>query len=339
LGVSRRLSRWIGVATCTAVLVALQLGSAQAQSCCGVVSEDELSVVAPYRRAVLSTRLSFKHMLGRHDSYGEYQPLSDDVSATDTMLGIGAGLRFPFYERVQLHGSLAGRLQHRRLPDFDGSGTESATRVGLGDASLFLRWSVSYDDQKGMFGDDASYTPWFDVFVGARAPLGTFDQGGSAVNLARTMGDGAWGVIGGARAIKYLTPSHALRLSLRYDARLVRDANLELTGASEFSPGDQVGVTFGYLGLRGMYWMYGATVDVTFTRPSETRAPGEPFVEQDGTEGYETTLGLHVTRVLLMPKLDLTASVVYTPPIPQLSQNISWEGIQGGVAVRYHWFP
>lgn len=331
------ITGWLSLA----LLGALSLGASRvsAQSCCGVVSEDELSVVAPHRRAVFTGRVSAKHMLGRHDSEGHYRSLSANLAATDAVLSLGGGARMPFYERLQLHGTLTGRLQHRELPSFIGSGAETATRVGVGDASLFVRWSILYDDQRGLRGEGRSLAPWLDVFFGARAPLGRYDQGPRASDLARTMGDGAWGVIAGARAIKYLTPSNALRLSLRYDARLKRDANLALTGANAFSPGDQVGVTLGYLGLSGMWWMFGCTADVTFTLPSQSRAPGASFRTVPGTAMRETALGVHVTRVLLMPRLDLTASVVYTLPFDQLSKNLSWEGIQGGLAVRHHWFP
>ena len=88
-----------------------------------------------------------------------------------------------------------------------------------------------------------------------------------------------------------------------------------------------------------MYWMYGCSLDVTFTLAASARAPGEDFKTLPGTEMRESTFGAHVTRVLMMPKLDLTLSAVYTLPLPQLSRNVSWEGIQVGVGLRYHWFP
>lgn len=325
-------------AACAALVLGLALVSAPAlaQSCCGVVAGDEMAVVPPYERAVFVSQVSAKHMFGRHDSEGAYQPLADDVSATDLQLALGGGFRFPFYDRLQLHGGFSGRLQHRTLPGLEPESTESATALGPGDLSLSLRWSLLYDDRRGLFLRDASGAPWLDVFVGTKAPTGRYQEGPAPRDLARTMGDGTWGVSGGVRAIKYLTPGHAARLSLRYDARLVRDADQALTGHSEFSPGDQVGLAFGYLGVRRMRWMYGLTATVTFTRTSRAREPGADFRELRGTEMRETTLAANVTRVLIMPQLDLSMSVVYTLPLPQLSQNLSWEGVQGGLSLRYH---
>jgi hypothetical protein len=311
-------------------------GSARAQSCCGVVAEDELAVVSPHRRAVVTTRVTLKRMLGRHDLDGRYRSLDSGVSATDAQLTLGGGLRFPFYDRLQVHGALSGRLQHRRLPDEDGSGTSSALAGGLGDVSGFLRWSASFDDQRGLVGAARSLVPSLDLYAGAKAPSAAYHEGISARDVARTMGDGAWGIVAGARLIKYLTPAHAARVSLRYDARLWRDADADVTGFSRFSPGDQVGLTLAYLGLKGMWWMFGCTADFTFTLPSSARTASGGSRSLSGTEMRETVLGVHLTRVLLMPRLDLTGSLSYTLPLPKLSQNLSFEGVLAGLALRYH---
>lgn len=328
--------------SCVLALVALTLvlvsraTPARAQSCCGVVAEDELAVVSPHRRAVVTTRVTLKRMIGRHDLDGRYRALDPGVSASDAQLTLGGGLRFPFYDRLQVHGALSGRLQHRRLPDADGGGSSAALAAGLGDVSGFLRWSASFDDQRGLFGAAGSFVPSLDVYAGAKAPTAAYHEGIDARDVARTMGDGAWGIVTGARLIKYLTPAHAARVSLRYDARLWREADAEVTGYSRFSPGDQVGLTVAYLGLKGMDWMFGCSADFSFTLPSAARRAGGASRTLRGTEMRETVLGVHLTRVLIMPRLDLTVSVSYTLPLPRLSQNLSFEGILAGLALRYH---
>ena len=37
-----------------------------------------------------------------------------------------------------------------------------------------------------------------------------------------------------------------------------------------------------------------------------------------------------------MPELDLTLGLSYTLPLPQLSRNVSWEGLQGALTLRWH---
>jgi hypothetical protein len=309
----------------------------EAQSCCGVVAEDELAVVSPHRTAVAALRISGKRMFGRHDSEGNYRPLADGVAASDGVVTLGGGVRMPFYQRLQLHGAFSGRVQQRQAPEpYPGTGSESATSFGAGDASLFVRWSALYDDQNGLFRKGASPLPSLDLYTGAKAPTARFVDGPRARDAARTMGDGTWGVIVGVRAIKYITAAHAARISLRYDARFNRDAGTTYTGYSAFSPGDQVGLTLAYLGLKGMRWMFGCAADFAFTLPSSARPVGGSFQTLSGTSMRETTLGAHLTRVLLMPRLDLTANVGYTLPVPKLSRNISWEGVQGGLTLRYH---
>ena len=105
----------LAVACSLAVAVAL-LGPARrarAQSCCSLVSEDELSVVPPGHRAVIGSRLAAKQMLFQHDREGHSHALGDDVSASDVILSVGAGLRMPFYDRLQLHATLPVRGQLR----------------------------------------------------------------------------------------------------------------------------------------------------------------------------------------------------------------------------------
>ncbi len=305
--------------------------TAQAQSCCGVAGEDELSVAGFERRAVFTSKLAVEHMLGRHDSRGDYHALDDGISATDAFLVLGAGVRMPFYELLQIHGSVPVRLQHRELM------TDAATLVGLGDASLFLRWSALRDDERGFFEESSTLTPSLDLFVGAKAPTGPYDDGPDAHAFARTTGDGTWSLIGGVRAIKYLTAVHALRLSVRYDHRLVRETD-GASGYAAFSPGDVVNLTLGYLGLAGMHWAYGITLDGRFTGPSSARLATEGELHAlPGTSMRQLTLGAHLTRVLLMPKLDLTLGLAYSPPVDGLSRNISWEGLTGALTLRFHW--
>ncbi|HMI93091.1 MAG TPA: hypothetical protein VK509_17090, partial [Polyangiales bacterium] len=266
------------VAACALALwLALGFGArrAHAQSCCSLVSEDEVSVVPPYRRAVVISRLAAKQMLFLHDQAGHSHPLGDDVSATDLTLALGGGLRLPFYDRLQLHGVMPVRVQLRSLPGDDDSSPDRASAAGAGDASLSLRWSALYDDERGMLGDDASLQPSLDLFVGAKLPTGRYVEGPRATDLARTMGDGGAAVAAGASVLKYITSRQGARLSLLFVHRLARDSEPALTGYETFVPGDQLALTAGYWLLEGMHWLFGATLGSTWTFASSARAADE----------------------------------------------------------------
>jgi hypothetical protein len=312
------------------LVCALAGARASAQSCCGVAGEDELSVAGFDRRAVLTSKLAVEHMLGRHDRDGEYHGLGDDVAATDAQLVLGAGLRMPFYEPLQVHGSLPVRLQYRALPERD-----SATRLGLGDASLFVRWSALRDDELGLFHARSTAVPSLDLYAGTKLPSGVHDEGADARALARTMGDGVVALIAGVRAIKYVTPEHAVRLSLHYDWKLARESEAG-SPYEAFSPGDTFGLTLGYLGTSGMRWAFGVTADALFTFESSGRMAGGELEALEGTAMHEITLGAHLTHLIVMPELDLTLGVSYTPPIVGFARNTSLEGVVGALTLRWH---
>jgi hypothetical protein len=141
------------------------------------------------------------------------------------------------------------------------------------------------------------------------------------------------------RAIKYVTPEHAVRLSLHYDHKLVRDVD-ESAGApyEAFSPGDTIGLTLGYLGTSGMHWAFGVTAEAAFTLESSARSAGGELEPLPGTAMHEITLGAHVTRVIVMPELDLTLGLAYAPPISYFARNTSLEGVLAALTFRWHFF-
>ena len=326
-----------GLFTAAGVLLALGgvfARTAHAQSCCSLVSEDEISVVPRHRRALLTSRLSAKHMLFLHDRGGQSHPLGDDVSATDLVLAVGGGLRFPFYDRLQLNGILPIRTQLRTLPSADGA--DSATAVGAGDAALFLRWSALDDDERGLCDPAASARPSLDLFAGTKLPTGRYADGPEARDLARTTGDGSAALIAGVTVLKYIGSTHGARLSLRYVHHFPRDSRTALTGYDSFTEGDQLGVTAGYWLSHGMRWLFGATLDSTWTLASSASAPGASSETLADSEMRQASVSLQVTRVLRMPNLDLTLAIGSDLPLPALSANVSWEGVQASLALRYH---
>lgn len=326
----------LALMTMLALMTLLAPGTARAQSCCGVAAEDELSVAGWERRAVLTAKLGLTHMLGRHDSRGRYSALPDGMAATDAQLVLGAGVRMPFYEALQVHGSFPMRLQYRAVPSASGEET-SATAVGAGDAALFVRWSALRDDELGLFDARGTAVPSLDLYVGGKAPTARFDDGPSAREQARTMGPSTFAVIAGARAIKHLTPEHALRLSARYELHGDREVDDATLAYESFHPGDIIGITAGYLGLSGMHWAFGATLDLTLTTAASARAAGEGFRAVPSSAQRAFTIGAHVTRTISMPDLDLTLGVTYAPPLDQLSSNTALEGVTAGLTLRWHW--
>jgi hypothetical protein len=334
--VKKSLSTTAGASALLLALLACPAPLARAQSCCGVASEDELSVAGWERRAVLTSKLAVTHMLGRHDSHGVYSALPDGISATDAQLVLGAGVRMPFYEPLQLHGSFPVRMQYRAVPSATGKQT-SATAFGAGDALLFVRWSALRDNELGLFDEASDALPSLDLYVGGKAPTARYEEGPSAREQASTMGDGTFALIFGTRAIKHFTPEHALRLSARYELHDSREVEDATSAYERFHPGDIIGLAIGYLGLSGMHWAFGATIDVTFTTVTSAQAPGTDFVDVPGSSQREVTLGAHLTRTIVMPDLDLTLGLNYAPPIDQLSRNTTLEGLAGALTLRWHW--
>lgn len=317
----------------TSAVLGVQVAPARAQSCCSLVSEDEISVVPPQHRAVVSARLAAKQMLFLHDLDGESHPLANDVSATDVTVALGAGLRFPFHDRLQLHGSLPVRLQLRSLP---AEARDSSGAVGPGDAGLFLRWSALYDDERGLFASDADAAPSLDLHAGVELPTGRYVEGGDAHALARTMGAGSAAWVVGLSVLKYVGSTHGARISTRYAHRFARSSDPAATGYETFTPGAQLGFTAGYWLLDGMRWLFGAALDSTWTLPAHAREAGESDRSLAHTAARQTSLGVQVIRVLHMPDLELMFGVASDLPLPALSANVSWEGVQASVALRYH---
>jgi hypothetical protein len=179
--------------------------------------------------------------------------------------------------------------------------------------------------------------PSLDLYVGGKAPTARQEDGPSAREQARTMGDGTFALIAGVRAIKHVTPEHALRLSARYELHDSREVEDTSAMYERFHTGNIIGFAIGYLGLSGMHWAYGATLDLTFTTATSTQAPGEDFEDVPNSAQREVTIGAHVTRTISMPDLDLTLGLTYAPPIDQLSRNTTLEGIAGALTLRWHW--
>jgi hypothetical protein len=115
-----------------------------------------------------------------------------------------------------------------------------------------------------------------------------------------------------------------------------RDSDSVRTGYDSFTQGDQLGVTAGYWLSHGMHWLFGATLDSTWTFASSAKTPGASSQTLADTEMRQASVGLQVTRVLHMPNLDLTLAVGSDLPLPGVSANVSWEGVQASLALRYH---
>jgi hypothetical protein len=126
------------------------------------------------------------------------------------------------------------------------------------------------------------------------------------------------------------------RVSLLFVHRLARDSDPALTGYETFVPGDQLALTAGYWFLHGMHWLFGATLGSTWTFASSASAAGERARSLTDSEMRQTSVGVQITRVLRMPDLDVTLAAASDLPLPAVSANVSWEGVQASVAVRYH---
>jgi hypothetical protein len=272
---------------------------------------------------VLASQLSYDRGLGSFDAYGNYARLRD-AEVDDVVLTLAGGVRLGT-PALQVHAAVPLRLQYREL-----SGLAHATRFGAGDATLGFRAMVVEDAMGGIdLSDAGSLSPFFEPFIGARAPTGRAASDSETPTQADVMGDGAWSVFGGVAVSKFLTLAHALKLTGAYAHRFAHDVPGAAGADRRFAPGDEIDVNLAYLNLVDIYWSWTVFSSARWTLPAVS-----DDVRIENSDARRVRVGVGVSYYLTYPTWQLNTSVAADPPLSGLSKNVAFAGVTASLGLQ-----
>lgn len=284
----RGTSTRAGLALCTFLVLLPQTGSGQ--PCCSASSAGEAGVVGRCHYAMLSTSLGIEHGLGFTDTEGEFQPYQSTRSS-DAILTIAGGFR-PFDQRFRVGAAMPFRGQYRA------GGEDSATALRPGDLALSTGFLVLEDPMTGL----DSAVPFVEPYVASTLATGVSPDQSSDPLGADTTSQGASTLSLGLKVIKFVTPSHAIRVSGEYRYAFSysvhsRDDRIQL------QPGPALEGVLGWTYEGSIFWSVGLQARLTFR--DELQHEDEPI---PGSEMRRLYTGLTYRHALRFPYWDLTAS-------------------------------
>jgi hypothetical protein len=295
------------------VLVGLGvLGSAaeaRAQACCTGTGTGEFGLVGPCRDAVIATMVGYDRAFGSFDPQGRLRSLGG-ASVDDVVLTLGGGIRF-HHRRLQVHGAVPVRLQHRHF------GEQRDTRVLPGDANVTFRWTAVMGGMQGLGASThRGRLPFFDLLAGSRIPFGRAPEDGQSPLGADVTGMGSWEVYGGAKLAQFITRRHAASLSVVYGYQLARDVPGP-QATMDFWPGHSVEVRGSWLVVPSFLWSAG--VFSTFRYTSTARLDGQA-VPMSATRRLR--VGAYATYALALPEWETTVILASDVPADRVGQGI-----------------
>ncbi|MFW6049548.1 MAG: hypothetical protein ACODAU_00150 [Myxococcota bacterium] len=310
-----RASRWWLAA---AALWAALPARAGAQACCTGTASGELGVVGPCRRALVSAQLTWEHQVGGWANDGTFRRF-DGTRAEDLALTVAGGVRF-LEDRLQLHGSLPVRMQHRALP-----GLGTSTRAGLGDAFVGLRGTIVEGAQDGVEkGDPSTLVPWVDLILGAGIPTGRAPDRTRDATGADIMGDGSWDATLGAKLTQFVASRHALTATFTWSHRFARQVE-----GRRFAPGARYAVRLAWLHIPSLFWSWGPFASLDLTAPAE----------QDGntvaaSRTRRLRVGLFATHAIVFPTWELMVGLSSDAMFDGGGRNVPFAGATLSVGIQ-----
>lgn len=288
---------------------------AGAQACCTATGSSELGVVGRCHFGVIASQLAYDRGFGSFDARGKYRSL-EGAEVDDVVLTLAGGVRLGT-PALQVHGTLPLRLQHREL-----SGLPTATRFGLGDASLGFRAMLIEDLVAGLdLSEPRTLLPFFEPFVAVRAPTGRAPSDSETPTQADVMGDGAWTAIGGAQITKFLTLHQAVAVTGSYAHRFPHDVSSAAGRTRRYSPGDELDAKLAYVHVVDMFWSFSV-----FSTGRWTLQASNDGAEVPDSASRRIRFGAGLSHYLSYPTWQLTASAAFDPPVDGLSENVPFAG-------------
>jgi hypothetical protein len=281
----------------------------RSQACCASTGTGQFGLVGHHQDAIVATQLSYERGFGTHDPQGRFDRLGD-ASVDDVVLMVGGGFRF-LDRRLQIHGSLPLRLQHRRF------GEQRDTRVLPGDANLDFRWTAIMGGTRGLGATHRrARLPFLDFFVGTRSPTGRAPESARSPLAADVTGMGSWEIHGGVRLVQFLTKRHALSMTAAYGYQLARDVP-DRQDVVDFWPGHSVEVRASWLYIHNMLWSGGLFSAFRHTTTAHLDGQAVPH-----SSTRRMRVGAYFTHALALPTWETTVIVSSDVPADRVGQGI-----------------
>jgi hypothetical protein len=282
---------------------------ARGQACCTGTGTGEFGLVGPCRDAIIATQLSYDRAFGSYDPEGRLRGLGG-ASVDDVVFMLAGGIRF-HDRRLQIHGSLPLRLQHRH---FQG---QRDTRMFPGDATLTFRWTAVMGGMRGLGAPERrGRLPFLDFLAGTRSPTGRPPERAESPVLADATGMGSWEVYTGAKLVQFITARHAVSLSAVYGYAVPRTVP-GVQGPADFWPGHSAEVRASWLHIPSILWSWGLFSSFRYTSTAH----------QDGQAIPRSTtrrmrMGAYWTYALALPTWETTLIVATDVPADRVGQGI-----------------
>ncbi|MBK7585785.1 MAG: hypothetical protein IPI67_37060 [Myxococcales bacterium] len=268
---------------------------------------------------VIASQLGYEHAYGSADSSGRYRAL-DGVSVDDATLTLGAAVRL-VPKSVQLGAALPLRLGHRRIRSIG-----SATALGVGDASLALRWTA-LGAGSGIFAPGGLF-PSIDLIAGLAVPTGRPPEDSTEPTQADVTSDGSLKPSLGVKLTFQVTPLDSVYLRAQHTLRLPRDVKIGIS-TRRVDLGDETSVQLGYMRSLSMQWSAGALLDARFTGSARTDG-----VQATDADERRVRAGAWLSWMWHWPTWDSTLAVLADPFWSGVEKNIEYAGLSTTLSIR-----
>lgn len=270
---------------------------AHAQSCCTATGSGELGVVGRCHKGVAAATLSFNESMGSYDTNGTFR----DGKETFEKLTFAVGAGWRLSHRFQLHAAVPIQRQERGLP-----GLGSGTAQGLGDTTIGARYLAAEDDMAGV-GEGGSGVPFVDLFVAARIATGRAPEDSQNETGADIMGTGYHSLSLGTQLTRFLDSGNAIVARVAVDLPMARTVD---SGDRSYrvKPGTGLDLRLGWVHVHSLRWSGGVTIGGRITGASS--ADG---LEQIDSQTRRMNIVARLTRAIILPYWEVTASVVVEP--------------------------
>ncbi len=295
--------------------------TAHAQACCAGAAASEFGIVGRDDVALVGGRLRAEHLPWTANASGDVRAL-EDASVSDFVFELGGGVR-PFGLRFQLQGFVPLRLQHRVFGELDDVGG------GFGDASLFARYAVFFDDKLPL-AHGGSWVPFLEPYLGARFPTGRAPSDSELPTLSDVTGAGAYALLAGLRATRAITHDDTLLVGFGYGRSFSRDIQVGDTTRSG-APGDDWSLTLGWFHAFGPEWLFGASAGVRGV--ADARLDDSRVAD---SSRHRIALGLDLSYLPPRSGLQFRLGGALEPPIDGFAKNEPFLGFAVALAMEYH---
>lgn len=296
-----------------AILVALWSTDLWAQACCSATSAGEAGVVDRCHKAMLQAGMTFDHGVASFNAQGDRETF-EETQSEDIIFTVSGGIR-PV-ESVRVGLLVPYHLQHRSAQAL------GSTQWALGDIAFSTGWLALEDPMLGLSHDP---TPFLEFVLMGSIATGNATKTSEDPFGADITSTGSHSLGAGVRVIKFVVPSHALRLNADWLYKFSHDVEL---GRESFAvkPGSELRGVLGWAYEGSIFWSAG--LFVRGSMHSEITTAGKII---DGSGMRRLTFGAHWRQSLAFPFWDINFSAGTDM---FLGENLPRTGVSGGISVQ-----